>query len=113
MTETTITPRLTATATEVGERPGMTLRVALYALVPLLLLAGVLAVIFATDAGLGDRTAPPIETLNVQRVRLPEPGLIEVSVVNDGPDPITIAQVFIDDAYWQFTMEPAGTLDRL
>ena len=62
----------------------------------------------ATDAGLGDRTVPPIETLNVQRVTLPEPGLIELNVVNDGPDPITIAQVLVDDAYWQFTIDPAG-----
>ena len=44
----------------------------------------------------------------MQRVILPAPGLIEVDVVNDGPDPITIAQVLVDDAYWQFTMEPAG-----
>jgi ZIP family zinc transporter len=113
MVDTTATPGQTVTGAEAGDRPGITLRVALYALVPLLLLAGVLAFIFATDAGLGDRTAPPIETLNVQRVRLPEPGLIEVSVVNDGPDPITIAQVFIDDAYWQFTQNPPGKLDRL
>jgi zinc transporter ZupT len=44
---------------------------------------------------------------------LPAPGQIEVEVINDGPDEITIAQVLVDDAYWQFTMEPAGTLDRL
>ena len=71
---------------------------------PLLLLAAVLALIVRTDAGLGDRTVPPIETLNVQRVTLPEPGVIELEVVNDGPDPITIAQVMVDDAYWQFSM---------
>ena len=65
-----------------------------------------LALIFATDAGLGDRKAPPIETLTVQRVGLPEPGMIELDVVNDGPDPITIAQVLVDDAYWQFAIEP-------
>jgi zinc transporter ZupT len=81
--------------------------------VPLLLLAAVIALIVQTDGGLGDRELPPIETLNVQRVTLPEPGLIEVEVVNDGPDPITIAQVLVDDAYWQFTMSPAGELDRL
>ena len=34
--------------------------------------------------------------------------MIELDVVNGGPDPITIAQVLVDDAYWQFTMEPAG-----
>jgi zinc transporter ZupT len=83
------------------------------ALIPLLLLAAVIALIVRTDAGLGDREVPPIETLNVQRVTLPEPGQIEVEVVNDGPDPITIAQVMVDDAYWQFEMEPGGELDRL
>lgn len=85
----------------------------LLALVPFLLLAGVVWFILATDAGLRERQAPPIETLNVPRVTLPEPGLIELRVVNDGPDPVTIAQVLVDEAYWQFTMEPAGALDRL
>jgi ZIP family zinc transporter len=85
----------------------------LYALLPLALLAGVLAVILATDGGLGDRGVPPIETLSVQRVRLPEPGLIELEVINDGPDPITISQVLVDEAYWQFTMDHEGELDRL
>ncbi len=85
----------------------------LWAVVPLLLLAIFLAWLVRTDAGLGDRTVPPIETLSVQRVVLPAPGQIELEIVNGGPDPITIAQVLVDEAYWQFTMEPAGTLDRL
>src|SRR5215217_1436194 len=112
MTETTLTPPKTA-GTGVDQRSGITPRVALYALLPLVLLAGVLTLIFATDAGLGDRTAPPIEQLSVQRVRLPEPGLMEVTIVNEGPDDVTIAQVFVDDAYWQFTQSPPGTLDRM
>ena len=33
----------------------------LLALLPLVLLAGVLALIVATDAGLGERTVPPLE----------------------------------------------------
>jgi ZIP family zinc transporter len=82
-------------------------------LVPLLLLTGVLAIILATDAGLGDRTAPPIETLSIQRPRLPEPGMIELSVTNDGPDAIAIVQVVVDDAYWQFSQSPTGSLGRL
>ena len=96
-----------------ARRSGFTPRAVLLALLPLLLLAAVLALIVQTDAGLGERTAPPIETLNVQRVRLPEPGRIELEVVNDGPDPITIAQVLVDDAYWDFTIAPHRTLDRL
>lgn len=85
----------------------------LYAVLPLALLAGVLALILATDGGLGDRGVPPIETLSVQSVRLPEPHLIKLEVVNDGPDPVTVAQVLVDEAYWQFTMSPAGDLERL
>jgi zinc transporter ZupT len=85
----------------------------LLALGSLALLLGVLALIVATDAGLGDRAAPPIEALSIQRVRLPEPGVIELRVVNDGPDPATIAQVLVDEAYWQFTTDPPGKLDRL
>jgi zinc transporter, ZIP family len=112
LAETTAMPRTKSAATE-ERRTGFTPRVALLALVPLLLLVGVLAVILATDGGLGERTAPPIETLTVQRVQLPEQGMIEVSVINDGPDPINIAQVQVDDAYWQFEMSPAGELDRL
>jgi len=83
------------------------------AIFPLILLALVIGLIVRTDAGLGDRTLPPIETLNVQRIALPAEGQIELSVINDGPDPITIAQVLVDDAYWTFYMSPSGTLDRL
>jgi zinc transporter ZupT len=82
-------------------------------LLPLILLVGVLAVIIATDGGLGDRKAPPIEVLNVQRVTLPEPGVIRLNVVNDGPDDITIAQVMVDDAYWNFELDGDRTLSRL
>jgi zinc transporter, ZIP family len=101
------------TGTTETHRIGFTPQSILLALVPLLLLVGVLAAIVATDAGLGNRDTPPIETLSVQRVRLPEPGMIELSIFNDGPDPISIAQVRVDDAYWQFEMSPAGELERL
>lgn len=82
-------------------------------LLPLVLLAVVIAIIVATDAGLGERTAPPIEVLSVNRVTLPEPGEIRLEVVNDGPDTITIAQVMVDDAYWNFSLSGDNTLDRL
>ncbi len=95
------------------ERPAWNLRWIALGLLPLVLLAGVLALIVATDAGLGDRTVPPIETLNVQRVTLPEANRITLNVVNDGPDEITIAQVLVDDAYWQFELDGPRTLGRL
>lgn len=82
-------------------------------LLPLVLLAGVLAVIVATDGGMGERVAPPIEVLNVQRVTLPSPGEIELDVVNDGPDSIRISQVLVDDAYWMHEVDGDRTLGRL
>lgn len=92
---------------------GSTARWIALGLLPLALLAAVLALIVATNGGIGERSAPPIETLNVQRVALPQPGTIQLSVVNDGPDPITIAQVTVDDAYYAYGMVPKRTLNRL
>jgi zinc transporter ZupT len=39
--------------------------------------------------------------------------MIEMEVINGGPDPVTIAQILVDDAYWQFEISPSNTLDRL
>lgn len=82
-------------------------------LVPLLLLGIILALIVTTGGGLRDLAGPPVEQLTVQRVILPMPGLIQVEVINDGPQSITVAQVQVDDAYWSFTVEPAATIPRL
>jgi zinc transporter ZupT len=58
-------------------------------------------------------TFPPLEELTIQQVRFPERGQIAMTVVNGGPDPVTIAQVLVDDAYWQHTVTPERTLARL
>jgi zinc transporter, ZIP family len=88
----------------------------LLAVLPLLLLAALLFVIVQlgpADAVRGD-DYPPVERLTFQRVTL-EPGAIVVSLLNDGPDPVTISQVQIDEAYWTFeatNVEPLGHLGR-
>lgn len=93
--------------------PGSSSRVGwLYAVVPIGLLLLTLAAIVITGAGLRDNGAPPIETLAIQRVTLPAPNEMKLLVINDGPDPVTIAQVLVDDAYWEFTQEPAGEIGR-
>jgi zinc transporter, ZIP family len=104
---------VTADTGAAAPRSGLAPSSLLWAVLPLLLLAAVLLLIVRTNGGIGERTVPPIETLSVQRVLLPAPGEIELTVVNGGPDPITIAQVLVDEAYWQFTQEPGGALDRL
>jgi zinc transporter ZupT len=81
---------------------------------PLALLAALLAVLVwwgPADALRGDGH-PPVERLTFQRVELDERG-ITMDVLNDGPDPVTIAQVQVDDAYWTFEMEPAGPLAHM
>lgn len=85
----------------------------LLGLLPLVLLAGLVALILRT--GLADAVrgeAPPVEALSFQRVELTPGGLV-VEVLNDGPDPVRIAQVQVDEAYWAFTQKPAGDLGRL
>ncbi|MGH9361240.1 MAG: ZIP family metal transporter, partial [Thermoanaerobaculia bacterium] len=88
-------------------------RALLLALLPLLALAALLVVIVRTDPAATLRgDAPPVEALAIQRLELGPRGIV-VSVLNDGPDPSTIAQVQVDDAYWAFTQEPAGELRHL
>ena len=85
-----------------------------FALLPLLLLAALLFVIVRTgpaDAVRGD-DYPPVERLTFQRVTL-EPGAIVVSLLNDGPDRVTISQVQVDEAYWTFEASNADPLGHL
>jgi zinc transporter ZupT len=84
------------------------------ALLPLVLLGALLALIVwsgPADAVRGTNH-PPVERLTFQRVVL-EPGAIVARVLNDGPDPVTIAQVQVDDAFWTFTTDRGQKLDHL
>ncbi|MBA3531653.1 MAG: ZIP family metal transporter [Ardenticatenales bacterium] len=98
-------PRLASTGWRLGH--------VLLALLPLLGLGIVIALIVMTGAGLTPSNLPPFEELTIQRIVLPEPGHMRVELVNGGPDPVTVAQVLVDDAFWQFTMEPQQTVPRL
>ena len=55
---------------------------------------------------------PPIEELTIQRVIL-RPGEMVVKVVNGGPEPVTVAQVQVDDAYWDHRIAPGREIPRL
>jgi len=85
----------------------------LLALLPLVLLAALLAWIVRsrpTEAIRGE--VPPVELLAITRAEL-RPGEIVVHVLNDGPDPVSIAQVQVDEAYWRFEQDPPGPLAHL
>ena len=83
---------------------------------PLVLLTGLVGFIVwsgPAEAVRGDEY-PPVEELTFQRVILSDAGII-ATVLNDGPDQVTIAQVQVDDAYWAFSADPGtelGHLDR-
>lgn len=82
------------------------------ALIPLVLLGLLIALIVVTGGGITQLAGPPLEQVTIERITLPQPGLIEVEVVNDGPMAVTIPQVLVDEAYWSFTAEPSTTLER-
>ena len=83
------------------------------ALVPLALLA-LLAAAFLVLRPLDYLTSnvPPIETLVVERTALGPDG-IRVWVRAGGSAPLSVAQVQVDGAYWQFGQTPSGSLSRL
>ncbi|MBE7514369.1 MAG: metal transporter [Anaerolineales bacterium] len=85
----------------------------LLALIPFILLGVVLAYLVATGGGLTELAGPPVEKITIQRITLPEAGIIRVEVINDGPQEVTIPQVLVDDAYFYFTVEPSTTIPRL
>lgn len=62
--------------------------------------------------GLGERTGPPIEEVSVESTVL-HPGTIELTLRNDGPDPVEVAQVAVNDAYSPFTADGGNEIGRL
>jgi zinc transporter, ZIP family len=88
--------------------------IVVWAAIPLVLLAVLIAAIVRLSPADRLRPAgmPPVERLSISRATLAADG-IRLSVLNDGPDPVTIAQVTVDDAYWSFTSEKGNTLNHL
>lgn len=85
----------------------------LLGLVPLALIVIALGAFALLDGpGLGERRGPPVEELAVERTTL-TPGIIELTIRNDGPDDVTIAQAVVNDAFAQFSgaESPIGRLE--
>ncbi len=83
-------------------------------LAPLVLLAALVAVFLRVGPlGVFRQNFPPVEQLTVERIRLPQAGVMEVRVVNGGPEPVTVAQVMVDDANWVHSLDGSRTVDRL
>ena len=86
---------------------------ALRALIPLALLGALIAVLVSLGPrGIFPGNFPPVQELKIQRVTL-HPGTIKAVVTNGGASPVTVAQVLVDDAYWEHTISPSATIKRL
>ena len=85
----------------------------LLGLLPLLGLGVLLASIVIYGVGVGRSDAPPVEDLTVGRVTLPTENELVVHVQNGGPNPVTLEQVVINDALWDFRVQPDNTIPRL
>src|SRR2546428_14130982 len=84
-----------------------------WALVPLLLLIVLVAVLVRFGPlGVFIKAFPPVEELTIDRVSL-APQTMAIHVTNGGPQPVTVAQGMVDQAYWEFSVVPGHTVARL
>src|SRR5215210_7595230 len=102
----------TAHEQRVVERKGRGPGWVLLGLLPLLGLGVLLAFIVLNGAGVKRDDLPPVEDLTVERVALPTEFEFVVEVTNGGADPVTVAQVSVNDALTGFQMEET-TIPRL
>ncbi len=92
-----------------GRGPGWVL----LGLLPLLGLGVLLAVIVLNGAGVNRQDAPPVEDLTFGRVTLPTENEFVVPVTNGGPDPVTVAQINVNDALTGFQVESGNKIPPL
>ena len=84
----------------------------IWLLMPLALLIAAIGWIVFTDPFQSFRNgAPPVEGVTFERTILNDQGL-RMQVRAGGSDPMTIAQVQVDAAYWSFTQTPLGDISR-
>ncbi len=106
-----VTPEVVAV--EQNEARASTLKTLGMFVLPILLLAGVIALFLVTGgAGLNVQPAAPLESLAFERTVL-KPGMIELHVQNTSPQAITLAQVNVRDSIVPFTVSPHRTIARL
>lgn len=101
--------------TDISSRPAtkrLSLRTLTLLLIPILLLAGVIALFLYTGGGLRLEAPAPVENINVEKYILKRNN-IDLYVRNTGPADLTIASVIINDAVMPFEVKPSPTIPRL
>ena len=91
---------------------GLPARTVLAGILPLVVIAA-MAWWFLSGGGLRlGLSVPPIEKLAIERTVF-RPQEIILHVRNVGPGPLTVGQVFVNEAIWDFSISPGRRLDRL
>lgn len=97
------------------ERRGAPARGRLWAVVPILLLVGVVSLFSARGGSLLElvgENPPPADEVDIRRVEL-SPGEIRIHVTNPQRDELTVAMVTVDDAILPYEADGPTTLGRL
>src|SRR5690349_13847713 len=80
---------------------------------PVIALIAVIALFLATNgAGLHVESAAPVEALTFDQTVL-HTNTIEFTIRNTSQQPITIAAININSAFWPFSATPSATVPRL
>jgi zinc transporter ZupT len=79
-----------------------------FALLPIVLLVLVLGVFAFTSPLAGVQNGEPLPDVTVTHTTLPSDETVVLHVTNNGPESVTISQVLVDEAYWNFRVEGAG-----
>ena len=87
-------------------------RVVLAGLLPLVLVGAMTVWFLGGGAARLGLVQAPIEKLAIERIVF-KPQEIVLYVRNEGPGPMSVAQVFVNDAIWDFSITPGRHLERL
>ncbi|MFB6096053.1 MAG: ZIP family metal transporter [Haloferacaceae archaeon] len=71
---------------------------------PLALLAVVVGLFFVASPLAGVQGGQPLPDVAITHVTLPSDETVVLHVVNSGPQPVTVEQVLVGEAYWDFSV---------
>lgn len=80
----------------------------LIAVVPIVLLGLVIAAFAVTSPLAGVQSGEPLPDVTITHTTLPSDDTVVLHVTNNGPEEVTISQVLINDAYWNFEVKGTG-----
>jgi ZIP family zinc transporter len=78
------------------------------AVLPIVLLALIVGAFVVTSPLGGIQSGEPLPDVTVTHTTLPNDETVVLHVTNNGPKAVTISQVLVDEAYWNFQVKGAG-----